>query len=179
MMSGELPAAISVFRIVDACVLSTISYWMYTSFCEALYFVMNACSGPIWAGWVPAPRPMNQRTTVPPFGPGPCAIGADEAMSGVALGTGVAAAAALGVAAAADAAGAFDWVVPPHAATTTAMTASNAVINLGPDLDCCIAISPPRCEIEAISSSRGLSGWAPSRRLRRPPVAGRLRAKAS
>src|SRR5690348_11149118 len=37
---------------------------------------MNACSGPIWAGWVPAPRPMNQRTTVPPLGPGPAAMGA-------------------------------------------------------------------------------------------------------
>src|SRR4051794_18733990 len=36
---------------------------------------MNACSGPIWAGCVPAPRPMNQRTTTPPFGPGPAAIG--------------------------------------------------------------------------------------------------------
>src|SRR5690242_11983673 len=37
---------------------------------------MNACSGPIWAGCVPPPRPMNQRTTLPPFGPGPAAIGA-------------------------------------------------------------------------------------------------------
>src|SRR5262245_54253182 len=132
MMSGELPAAISVFRIVDACVLSTISYWMYTSFCDALNAVMNACSGPIWAGWVPAPRPMNQRTTVPPFGPGPCAIGADEAMSGVALGAALGAAAAL---AAADALADGEVVVPPHAATMTAMTAARTIKRRGPDLD--------------------------------------------
>src|SRR5262245_51187139 len=133
MMSGELPAAISVFRIVDACVLSTISYWMYTSFCDALNAVMNACSGPIWAGWVPAPRPMNQRTTVPPFGPGPCAIGADEAMRGVALGAAVAAAALAAADAAALADG--DVVVPPHAATMTATTAARTIKRRGPDLD--------------------------------------------
>src|SRR5689334_22317109 len=106
---------------------------------------MNACSGPIWAGWVPAPSPMNQRTTVPPFGPGPWAIGADEAMSGVALGAAVAAAAL--ELAAAEAAGAFDWVVPPQAAAMTAMAAARMVRRRGPDLDCCIAVSPPRCEI--------------------------------
>ena len=32
-------------------------------------------------GWVPAPRPMNQRTTLPPLGPGPAATGSGVTMT--------------------------------------------------------------------------------------------------
>jgi hypothetical protein len=46
------------------------------SLCDALYASANACSTGRLAGWVPAPRPMNQTTTVPPLGPGwPCGSG--------------------------------------------------------------------------------------------------------
>ena len=45
------------------------------SFWAALKSVANFCSAAICSGLPPLPIPMNQRTTVPPLGPGPAASG--------------------------------------------------------------------------------------------------------
>src|SRR6185369_12788281 len=92
---------------------------------------MNACSGPICAGWVPAPRPMNQRTTVPPFGPGPAAIGSGVTIRGVADGAAVMAADGASLAAAL---GAVLAVEPPQAVARIATTPNKASSAFGADL---------------------------------------------
>jgi hypothetical protein len=63
---------------------------------------------------------MNQRTTVPPLGPGPAGIGAGVTMSGVAVGAAVGAVVGPAVGAAVGAGVAED----PHAPTTIAAAAS-------------------------------------------------------
>src|SRR5690242_18128765 len=79
---------------------------------------MKACSGPIWAGCVPAPSPMNQRTTVPPFGPGPAAIGAGVISTVDGDGSGVCVAAAAAEAVVDGDGLAEDWQAPASIART-------------------------------------------------------------
>src|SRR6266496_3605030 len=100
---------------------------------------MNVCSGPIWAGCVPAPRPMNQRTTVPPFGPGPAAIGAGvmltvdgEGASVTAAWDGAWLAATLG-----------DAVEPPQADAMIATTPTKPTKAFGMDLRAFMVCSIP------------------------------------
>ena len=92
MMSGGLPAAISgledaaregVVHDLDGDVGLVLSGDLVVT------SLIQACSGPGGAaGWVPAPRPMNQRTTTPPLGPGPAAIGAGAVIRDVCSGSG-------------------------------------------------------------------------------------------
>jgi hypothetical protein len=86
-------------------------------------------------GWPPAPRPTNQLTTTPPFGPGwSAAIG-----GGVTAGGGVAVSTAAALALAA-ALGAVDEVVPPQAVTTMAAIAIRAIKARGPDRELFILV---------------------------------------
>src|SRR3954454_24202522 len=104
---------------------------------------MNACSGPIWAGWVPPPRPMNQRTTVPPLGPGPAAIGAGVMLTVDGDGSGVAEAAA-----ATDAAVEGDGLADDWQAVASRTTIAIRAIQLrGADRERSIAIDSSSVEI--------------------------------
>src|SRR3954454_13394404 len=135
---------------------------------------MNACSGPIWAGCVPAPRPMNQRTTVPPFGPGPAAIGGGVMLTVDGDGSGV-----WVVAAVEGALLGLGEAVAPHALATIVTRLRIATVVRGPERIRCIA----GLLLYAVDWSMGFlcrdrARWGVDVR-RRSPVAGRLRAGAS
>src|SRR5690242_4007964 len=102
---------------------------------------MKACSGPIWAGCVPAPRPMNQRTTVPPLGPGPAAMGAGVMLTSDGDGAGVTAAAE--GASLAAVLGAVDVVALPQALAMIATTPTRPIRALGTDLRAFMVCSTP------------------------------------
>src|SRR5215218_7020760 len=108
---------------------------MYTSFCELLYSATNAVWAAICCGCPPAPRPTNQRTTTPPFGPGTSVSIGAAVTSGV--GSGVAAGCeAAAVVAAALGAGDAD---PPQAVTMSARMPSRLNALRGPERVWCIA----------------------------------------
>ena len=69
MMSGESPAAICVLSVLDAtcCRRSQAEVDVLLGLVERRDdgLLVGICSGS------PVPRPTNQRTTTPPFGPGP------------------------------------------------------------------------------------------------------------
>src|SRR5215203_5329017 len=102
------------------------------SFGAALKSVANFCSAAICSGLPPLPMPMNQRTTWPPFGPGPAAIG--SGVTATSDGAAACEAAALGAAALGAAAlGAVLVVAEPHAAATIVRTLARTSNLRGPD----------------------------------------------
>src|SRR3954447_11424760 len=135
---------------------------------------MKACSGPIWAGCVPAPRPMNQRTTVPPFGPGPAAIGGGVMLTVDGDGSGVWVAVAVE-----GALLGLGEAVAPHALATIVTRLRIATVVRGPERIRGIAGLLLYAVDWSMSASVVIGAcWGVDVR-RRLPVAGRLRAGAS
>src|SRR3954471_15844543 len=125
------------------------------AFWLALKSVANFCSAATCSGLPPLPRPMNQRTTLPPLGPGPCAIGAGVMARGVALADAAAAAdaeagaaeaadvaTALGAAALVAALGAVVAAEPLQAEAMIAITPRVSITARGRLFDRSILVSP-------------------------------------
>src|SRR5580765_2895730 len=129
--SGALPEAISVLRIVVAVAFWTISRDSRIGIlpsvrlsCRALKSLTTVCCNAIWAGFVPEPRPTNQRTT---WWSLPLTLMIWPGLAVEATADGEAASVDAGV----DATGAVDGgavagVEPPHAPAAMATTETRA-----------------------------------------------------